>query len=383
MAKRILIAGGGHASLPIIKMGTHWKKKGFTTTLLSSEPYLVYSGGLPQHMGGFYSFEEIIIDLKDLCKRYGTEFIHDTVTSVQSKQNCVETESGAKYEFDILLINIGAKTDVKSQKENVYPVKPMPALLPLLNKLREGSVKELLIAGGGAAGTEIALNLSHPDSASHPKITLYEYHSSILSSFPEKAARIATDELQKRGVTIKTGRSYNEEDAGLFDAVIDATGNQPSAISIDHDLPTGHQNRLLTRATLLVEETDNIFAAGDTADVGGNNYAPVGVHAVKQGPLLRRNITRLLDGRNLNSYKPYPVNPLILSNGNTDAIFTANGFCGRGAWASILKFVLDINWLEKYTRSRDNRRSLPNLLNAGYKRAGKSQFSEFLRAFQG
>jgi len=371
MAKRILIAGGGHSSLPIIKMGGQWKKRGYSVSLISSEPYLVYSGGLPQFMGGFYSFDEISINLKSLCKRYSTEFIHDTVTSLESDNNLIKTKSGRDYNYDVLLINVGAKTDVKTRAENVYPVKPMPELVPLLNRLKEGTIKQLLIAGGGAAGTEIALNISHPDSAIQTELTLYEHQSSILSSFPEKAARIASDTLNKRGVTIKTDRSYSKEDTNNFTAVIDATGNSPSSLSLHHDLATGQQNRILTRSSLLVNGTDNIFAAGDTADVDGNNYAAVGVHAVKQGPLLRKNIIQLLEGRELKSYKPYPVNPLILSNGNSDAIFTANGFCSRGEWASVLKFVLDMNWLEKYTQPRHNRRSLPKLLNAGYKRANK------------
>jgi len=372
MAKHILIAGGGHASLPIIKMGEHWKKKGYSISLICSEPYLVYSGGLPQYMGGFYSFDEISINLKNLCKRYGTEFIHDTVTDVTSKQNRIETESGRDYIFDVLLINVGAKTDVKNRVENVYPVKPMSELLPLLTKLREGKVKRLLIAGGGAAGTEIALNITHPGSVIQTELTLVEYQSSILSYFPDKASRIASDILQKRGVAIKTSTSYSHEDAKQFDAVIDATGNQPASLSLKHDLVTGHHHRILTQPSLLANGTDNIFAAGDTADVDGKNYTAVGVHAVKQGPLLRNNITRLLEGRNLEPYKPYPVNPLILSNGNSDAIFTANRFCSRGKWASLLKFVLDMNWLQKYTEPRNSRRSLPKLLDAGYKRTKKN-----------
>lgn len=376
MAKHILIAGGGHASLPVIKMGEQWKEKGYSISLISSEPYLVYSGGLPQYMGGFYNFDEISINLKSLCQRYGTEFIQDTVTSVKSNRSQIETGNGQIYNFDVLLLNVGAKTDVKNRAENVYPVKPMSKLLPLLKILKEGKVKNLLIAGGGAAGTEIALNISHPKSDIQTDLTLFEYQPSILSSFSKKAARIAVNTLQKRGVTIKTERPYSHEDARLYDAVIDATGNSPASMSLHHDLLTGEQHRILTQPSLLANGTENIFAAGDTADVDGKNYAAVGVHAVKQGPLLRENIDRLLDGRELESYKPYPVNPLILSNGNNDAIFTANGFCSRGKWTSVLKFVLDMNWLEKYTEPRHKRRSLPKLLKAGYKRTKNNYCSD-------
>lgn len=372
MAKRILIAGGGHASLPIIKMGKKWKRRGYSVTLISSEPYLVYSGGLPQHMGGFYSFDEISINLKSLCERYGTEFICDTVTSVSSKRNHIKTSGGVDYEYDILLINVGAKTAVKQKAENVYPVKPMSRLLPLLLKLKNGDVQHLLIAGGGAAGTEIALNISHPNSAVQTDLTLIEYQPAILSTFPQKAAHIASDTLQKRGASIKTSSSYKKEDSAKFDAVIDATGNYPASMSLDHDLKTGHENRILTHPSLLAQGAENVFAAGDTADVDSNNYAPVGVHAVKQGPLLRKNIDLLLKGRSLASYKPYPVNPLILSNGNDDAIFIANGFCSRGKWASVLKYILDMNWLEKYTSPKHNRRSLIKLLKRGYSRTNKS-----------
>lgn len=372
MAKRILIAGGGHASLPVIKMGSYWKRKGYSITLISSEPYLVYSGGLPQYMGGFYTFDDISINLKSLCERYGTRFVHDTVTSVESKQNRIETERGDSYEYDVLLINVGSKTFVKYESDNIYPVKPMSRLLPLLQKLKSGEVERLLIAGGGAAGTEIALNISHPNSAVRTDLTLVEYNPSLLSTFPEKAAKIATESLKNRDVSVKTGVPFTKSDIDIYDAVIDATGNFPASLSLHHDLETGHGNRILTRTSLLAADTANVFAAGDTADVDGNNYAPVGVHAVKQGPLLRENIDRILQGRPLKFYKPYPVNPLIISSGNDDAIFTAGSYCSRGKWASVLKYILDINWLEKYTKPKNRRRSLLKLTKEGYSRMKKS-----------
>ncbi len=70
MAKKLVIVGGGHASLPVLKMGRKWKKYDLEIILISENPYLIYSGALPQFMGGFYEWHQTAINLQKLCERY-------------------------------------------------------------------------------------------------------------------------------------------------------------------------------------------------------------------------------------------------------------------------------------------------------------------------
>lgn len=369
MSTRLVIAGGGHASLPILKMGHHWKKLGISITLVSDQMYLIYSGALPQFAGGFFTFDEISINLKDLCERYGVEFCQGRVKAVNQNLSLVETSSGDKFLYDLLLINVGARTNEDHPESSVFPVKPLSKLLPLFEELKAGTVQKLLIAGGGAAGTELALNLSHPASSVKSAITITEHGNRLLSAFPKRLSDKVTRILGKRGVSVLLNNSFEQVTFSDFDAVIMATGNRPESLSIDHTFRTGQNQRLLTLPTLQLPGLPNIFAAGDTADVDGKNYSQIGVHAVKQGPLLRSNINAFFEGRPLKPYKPYPVNPLILSNGPDHAFFTAKSFVSGGRPEAILKYAIDMKWLEKYTMPPERRRSFYQLMRDGEKRS--------------
>jgi NADH dehydrogenase FAD-containing subunit len=367
--RKLVVAGGGHASLPLIKMGHHWKRKNLSITLVSAEPYLVYSGALPQYMGGFYEWHETAINLEKLCERYGVKFIRARVESVDSQKQMVKTAKDQKFGYDYLVINVGAATKAETEMENIYPVKPMSKLLRLKEKLDSGLCNNLLILGGGAAGTEIALNLSHPNCRYRPELTLVEKNSRLLEGFPLRASEFVTEILKKRGVTIVTGPHSVHPDNENFDAVIMATGNEPESINISHHFPNGAGNRILTDPTLLVAGYNNVFAAGDTADVNGSGLPQIGVHAVKQGITLRTNIGALVDGKPLINFTPYPVNPLIISDGPDRAFYIVNELTVPGRISAVLKYVLDMKWLEKYTRIPEKRRSITRLVLDGFKRA--------------
>jgi NADH dehydrogenase FAD-containing subunit len=374
--EKLVIAGGGHASLPLLNMGLHRKNENLRVTLVSAEPYLVYSGALPQYMGGFYNFGQTSVNLKLLCESNNVTFIRDKVTGINNSEKTIVTSSGEILEYDYLVINVGAVTTDQTDSNKIFPVKPMPKLFSLRDKLENGTINKLLIAGAGAAGTEIALNLSHPDSfwKNSVHITLLEKSSRILSAFPEKASKISASILKDRGVIIQTDQNFDKEMTEQFDAVMLATGNEPESLSIQHPFESDNNGRILTEPTLLVKGEDRVFAAGDTANVGGKNHSQIGVHAVKQGLLLRKNIIRQTDGKNLKPYKAYPVNPLIISDGPDNAIFIAGNFCFSGKHAATLKYMLDMRWLESYRVKTTKRRSWIRLWTDGNKR--RSNFSK-------
>lgn len=369
MAKKLVIVGGGHASLPLIKMGKKWRSYGLDITLISENPYLIYSGALPQFMGGFYEWSQTAIDLKELAKAYGVSFIEARIVTIDKDKKRVESREGESFNFDILVINFGAETTKFTSQDVTVPVKPMDRLLTLREDLQNKRIDSLLIAGGGAAGAELALNISHPASCSSPEITVLDSGERLLSSFPRNLSEKVSETLKGRSVEIKLNTPYEPGMAGDFDSVLMAVGNRPVSESITHSLTEGAGGRILTDRSLRVQGCDTIFAAGDTADVAGQNYQAIGVHAVKQGVVLRQNIYSLLTGSALQEYKPYPVNPLIISNGPDHAYFVMGSLLFDGRWAAVLKYILDMNWLEKYTRSGGDRRPYKKLFQDGLERS--------------
>ena len=371
--KTLLIVGGGHASLPVIKMGRKWKKHNISIRLISAKPYLIYSGALPQFMAGFYEWNQTAIDLENLCERYGVPFTAGRVVSVNENKNTVTTSEGSTISYDYLLLNVGASTRPVIEGDNISPVKPMSKLLNLREKLVSGSVRNLLIIGGGAAGSELAMNVSHPEFKHSSNTTIVDKNDRLLSSFPAKLSDEVTSILKERGVAVLTGKDASSGFISTFDEVILAAGNQPGSVSINHNFKTGAEHRILTEETLRVRGNPTVFAAGDMADVNGKNYQQIGVHAVKQGVVLRKNIKAAILGRPLTNYKPYFTNPLILSNGPDSAFFIMNRWVLKGRMYAVLKYVLDMRWLDKYTRKPANRRSDLNLFKEGFKRSPPSE----------
>ncbi len=355
-------------------MGRLWEPDGIRIKVISTGKWLYYSGAVPQYMGGFYEADQTRIDIEALCRNYGTRFVQGDVTRVDPDQTCVFTSRGEKHGFDYLVINTGVVSRISDDSApELFPVKPMEKLTGLRRLLECGKVRTLQIQGGGPAGTELALNLSHPKSRFRLHIELVEKQPRLLESFGRNASDYAQKTLRERGVVLRLNETATDRPA-KFDAVIYAVGNKPSSQKTEHPFEQDESGRIITKETLQVPGYESVFAAGDTARVGDQGYPQTGVHAVKQGVQLRENLKALHTGKSLCRYRPYSVNPLIISDGPDAAMLVAGSITLSGRWPIILKYMLDMNWLEKYTRPPQQRSSWMSLLREGKKRSRRTEF---------
>lgn len=376
--KRLLICGGGHASLPALKMGREWLSRGLEVVLVTAHPYLYYSGAVPQFLGGFFEETEARINLEKLCHNYGTYFKCDLLTEVDPVAQSVKLCSGEQLSWDYLFINTGVRSRNSSfSHPRYFPVKPMQRLVQLKDVLHTQRKQKILILGGGAAGCEIALNLKASQNRSNPDLTLFEGGDILLSSFSGRLSEKVTAALNQKGVRVICNRLTSEKELSellkTFDIIIDATGNMPETQTINHGLPADQTGRIRVNALLQSVAHPRIFAAGDCAFVGASGYDPVGVHAVKQGALFRDVMDATLRGSALPVYKPWPATPLILSQGQNRGFFVSGNLVFSGKWCIILKYMLDMNWLEKYTFPRAERRSWLRLAYDAITRTKKAE----------
>ena len=94
--KEILLIGGGHSNIQVLKSLAQLKKRKFRVTLISDVPLSPYSGMIPSYMAGVYAFKQLHFDLARICHRYGFRFIENAVTSIDAKKN-------HEYKFKTLL----------------------------------------------------------------------------------------------------------------------------------------------------------------------------------------------------------------------------------------------------------------------------------------
>ncbi|MFM2315414.1 MAG: hypothetical protein RLZZ04_4692 [Cyanobacteriota bacterium] len=167
--------GGGHAHAIALRQWGLNPLPDVDLTLISDVENTPYSGMLPGHVAGFYSYDETHIDLRSLAQFAGAEFICDraiainigTDIGINTEQNQVICATG-QFKFDYLSLDIGSipqSLTVPGAKDYVVPAKPVPDFLDAWYKLKQLAASNpeqplsIAIVGGGAGGVELALNM--------------------------------------------------------------------------------------------------------------------------------------------------------------------------------------------------------------------------------
>ena len=377
----LLIVGGGHASVSLFQRAEAWRSRGVSITLLSDHPYLYYSGMVPEYLGGVYDVDNVRINLKQWCHHTGITWHQGRVVRIDPLARTVTTAYGATLSYDLAALDIGASNPGQplGDPQHMLRTKPMHQVEQLgqwLDALPEHSSKtSLVIAGGGAAGTELALNIQARLNRVAPRrcrVTVVEQASRVMPSFPKGLSQYAANALLEAGVTLYTGRRVahrtpthvllNDNTRLPCTHLVWATGSTGPSLFETTGLPCTDQGFLRVNRSLQVPEAPRLFAAGDCAAIEGyEDLRRVGVHAVKQGPLLAENldrmITHLQGGRpathapeeaSLKRFRPYLITPLILSTGRPEGLWTAGPVWMANAAALRLKHYIDLTWMNQY-----------------------------------
>ena len=381
---RLVLLGGGHAMLPSLAHADTWTRTGIDVTLIDPQRYLYYSGMVPEYLGGVYDEADVRIDLAARARESGVSFVQDAATAIDPAAQLVKTQSGEAHPFDVLALDVGSANP--AVPDAAIPTKPIADIRPLASRIEDTLASpdadlRLVIVGGGAAGTEVSLNVTGrfagADRRGDLNLTLIEQADRLLPGFPPGLRTDAAARLRRRGATVLTGTTVADIDATedgsalvhtdtasplAADAVLWATGTVGPPLLRDSALPTDDRGFVRTTRSLQVQDHPFLFAAGDCATITGLDLARVGVHAVKQGPTLRTNLDRTLralDGgagapsaNDLQTFRPYPLTPLILSTGGADGLWTAGSMWAAHPWLLRLKHGVDRRWIRRYAPGR-------------------------------
>jgi len=378
---RLVLVGGGHAMLPSLAQARAWTDAGVDVTLIDPQRWLYYSGMVPEYLGGVYDEPEIRIDLVETARRAGMSVVSSAATTLDPDRRVVATADGTECPFDVAAVDVGAvNPGVPDGAVATKPIHRTRELAPRLEAvLRDPTaVLRLVIVGGGAAGAEIAMNVTGrfrgAGRADALDLTIIEQANRLLPGFPSGLQIHVQRRLRERGVSIRLGatvqrvasteqgpqvhtnRSY--ESPVSADAVLWATGTVGPSFLEESGLSTDDRGFLHVTPQLRTPSHPRIFAAGDCATIVDRSLDKVGVHAVKQGLDLRENLDRTLRhlaehdtlpiSPGLVSFRPYPATPLILSTGTRDGLWTAGSFWAVHPWLLRLKHLIDRRWIRQY-----------------------------------
>lgn len=366
--KRIVLLGVGHTNSHVAKM---WRMNPIPRTELvciSDNLISAYSGMLPGVLAGNYPQSKMEIDLVRFTASVGAKLITHSVKSVDPSEQLVHFEDRPPLSFDILSIGIGSrpnKSAIKVASTRVVAIKPMQSFLSRLNaSLRQHSKEKKLrvfVVGGGVGGIEIGFCLPNYLQAQG----FHNFELGVVNS-SDRLARGVLDSTEKKirsafdskGTNIITGQRVEIVNDGEllfadgtkreFDLVLWATSAIAPEILNQVPLSKDDHGFLLTKPTLQSVDCDDVFAVGDSGTLAEKPTRKAGVYAVRQGPVLWRNIHRKLNGESLEYYKPQQNFLKLLNTGDRKAIVEYKSFSFWAGWGWKLKDRIDVKFMEKY-----------------------------------
>jgi NADH dehydrogenase FAD-containing subunit len=166
-----------------------------------------------------------------------------------------------------------------------------------------------------------------------------------------KVLRELEVDLIERGYAshVDTGRVLLEDGSHWEpDLTLLALGVRPPSLFADSGLATGDDGGLLVDEYLQSVNYPEIMGGGDCIAYRPRPLDKVGVHAVRQNPVLLHNLLAMVRGEALQAFKPQPQYMLIFNTGDNKGILWRGGLVLRGKWAFRLKDRVDRKFMRRF-----------------------------------
>jgi pyridine nucleotide-disulfide oxidoreductase family protein len=371
-AHRLVLVGGGHTHVQVMRALAERPEPGLHATLVTDRPLTPYSGMLPGHVAGFYSFAEMHIDLERLARVTGAALAMSPAMGLDRARKLLRLADGTALPYDTLSLNIGITPDlsgIAGAQAHGIAVKPISTFLDrldvwLAHAARPDGPRRIVIVGGGAAGVEIALalkaRLENLASGDRPfwiglvaasglvptlnagvrrraRAALARHHVSVIDGF-----RVA--ELNGEGVRAADGRFI------AADSVLISTAARAPSWLAATDLPLAQDGSVRTETTLAAIGDAAVFAVGDCGIVESDPRPKAGVFAVRQAQPLTENLRRRARGEMLLAHDAQRAFLAILMTGDGGAIAGRGGYLAvEGRWVWRWKDWIDRRFMARFS----------------------------------
>ena len=366
--KRLVLVGGGHAHLEVLRSLRVRPLALTEIVLVSSGRHTAYSGMVPGFLSGQYRASDIRFDLEALATSCGGRFIDAAVESVESVDGAGGRVqfNGKRLDFDACSVDIGsapAGGAVAGMREFSIPLRPLSNVLSLSTRIDElppsdGSAS-INVIGGGAAGVEIALAISQR-SRGRASVVLVHDESQLLPHYPARARGLAERACQRNGVAVVLGARVVEvqrdgvrlSNGSRLSSVLTiwVAGAAPPPLLAASTLPLSSDGFFLVDQTLRAIDGTPVWGAGDCVSQQDQSWVPkAGVYAVRQAPILANNLRAYISmGGEQQTYVPQREFLSLLSTGPRSAILSWHGLAVETSWAYTLKRFIDNRFMRRY-----------------------------------
>jgi len=367
-ARRIVLVGAGHAHLHALRNAEAFSRRGLSLVVVAPEDFW-YSGLATGVLAGIYPPALDRIDIAALIDGTGAQLVRKAMTGLDLETRRVLLDDGSTIAFGALSLNLGsAVPPITGSNDRVFAAKPVTRLIALRAELeddfRQGRRPRLAVAGAGVTGCEIAAALAELARRHQATVDIAVYAGDhVLADLPSAGAERLTRYLGAAGVEVRTGARIAAVDgarfvltdgtAEPFDYLVNASGLTPPPLARTIGLPTS-EDGLVVGETLMSPGADGVFAAGDCIAFAGRSLPRVGVYAIRQSPILFRNLMAFVDGGEFQRFVPQRRYLSIMTLGERKGFARRSGFWWLGRLAFLLKDWIDRRFLAAH---QPNRRS--------------------------
>jgi len=361
--------GGGHSHVEVLR---EWARAPLPTgrlTVVVDRPTAVYSGMVPGFVAGQYRLDDIEIDVRGLAQRTGAAWVGAKATRLYTRERRLHVEEAASISYDTVSFDVGSTVsglDRPGVREHALRTRPIADFVrsvdTVIERARSRPAFRLVVVGAGAGGVELAFAFSGRlarEGLRGASVLLLEAGPRILAGYAESAVRRIERNARPRGIAIRCGVRVAEAHADRLmlesgetlpcDVFAWVAGAASLPLFDGAGLERDARGFVKVRETLQAVGHDEIFATGDCASlVTAPDLAKAGVYAVREGPVLARNLRARLTGRPLVPYRPQRDFLSLLNLGDGRAVASKWGLSAEGAWAWRLKDRIDRRFIGRY-----------------------------------
>lgn len=366
--KDLVLVGGGHAHVHVVKSFGMKPMPGVRVTLIGRDIETPYSGMIPGFVAGNYSFDECHIDLAQLAAWSAVRFIHAEAVGLDRTNRRVLLRDRPPVSYDVVSLDVGSSPSLGAlpgAAAHATPVKPIAELgrrwLSFLDRVRDrAGPLRIAVIGGGAGGVELALAIDHNLRATARQASISVTLATKGEILPGQAAsrqrirtilgerkirlleNAAATRITSGAVHLESGRQID------VDEVFIVTEASPAPWFADTGLDLDSRGFLAVEPSLQTTGDPLVFAVGDCATVTAHPRPKAGVFAVRQGPPLAANLKRVLLGKPARPFVPQRRHLSILGTGDGRAVATRGSWVVEGAWVWRWKDHIDRKWMRMY-----------------------------------
>jgi selenide, water dikinase len=368
MNVRILLVGGGHSHVEVLRRFAEQPEPGVALTLVSPDALTPYSGMLPGLVAGHYTHAEAHIDLPPLAQRARARWLRDVVVGLDLGSRRARLARLPAEGFDLVSLDIGSTPDTSlpGAQAHAIGVKPVAGFLRAWTAIQDDAdldrIASIAVVGGGAGGVEILLAIQHRlgvlFGTRAPRFSIVTDTPHLLPQHAPSVRRRIGRVLVARDVVLHLDARAVAVEPG---AVIIADGRRVAAERIVWATAAAAQPwvaaaglacdaRGFMRLDEYLRSVSHPFAfgAGDCAAQDAHPRPKSGVYAVRQGPPLAANLRRAARGEPPQAFAPQREALALISTGDRHAIASRGAFAIEGDWVWRWKDRIDRGFMAKY-----------------------------------